>query len=435
MENCPLCKTQMVNGVCPACESKQREQVRAKEILSIGEKYNLVPQAVRGVQEGTTIEEFRAFALEEMQKKLVPINPINHASGPASAPKVFKSFGDQMISIIRAGLPSGMGGAIDPRLNVLNATGLGTQIPSEGGYLVQTDFSTALLDRIAKAAVLVPKCWHVPIGPDADGVETPYIDETSRANGSRWGGVLVYRRNEADTVTAKKPKFGLLELRLEDLMGLCYVTNRMIKDAPSTGAIVSRAFEEEFSFKGDDELVRGTGVGQGLGMLSAASLITVTKETGQAAKTIQFENLINMYARMPARNRARAEWYYNQEIEPQLFSMGITLGTGGAPVWLPPGGISGSPYSTLFGRPMIAIEQASALGTAGDIIFADLNEMLFIEKGGLESEQSIHVRFIYDEMTLRFIVRNNATPIWKSALTPYKGSNTLSPFVTLGARA
>jgi HK97 family phage major capsid protein len=346
----------------------------------------------------------------------------------------FRSFGEQLISIFNSGFP---GGQVDPRLNILNATGLGTQFPSEGGFLVQTDFSTALLDRVQKTAVLFPKCWHIPIGPNADGVELPFIDETSRATGSRWGGVQVYRRNEADSVTAKKPKFGMIEVRLEDLMGLCYVTNRALKDAPSTGAIVSRAFEEEFAFRVDDEIIRGTGAGQATGILVSGSLVSVGKETGQLAKTIVYENLVKMYARMPIRNRVRAEWYYNQEIEPQLFTMGLTLGTGGAPVYMPGGGASASPYSTLFGRPMIPIEQASALGDVGDIIFADLNEYLIVEKGGMESEQSIHVRFIYDEMAFRFIMRNNGQPLWKTPLTPFKAAAgaTLSPFVTLAQRA
>ena len=84
---------------------------------------------------------------------------------------------------------------------------------------------------------------------------------------------------------------------------------------------------------------------------------------------------------------------------------------------------------------MIPIEQASALGDKGDIIFADLNEYMVIEKGGLDAQQSIHVRFLYDEMTFKFILRNNGCPTWKTTLTPYKGANALSPFITLADRA
>ena len=418
----------------------ESEKTRTREISTIGKQFNLQEEALSAIQDGISLEEFRIFAMAELQKKIVPIGPLDprerasygslaRETGRQSGP--FRSFGDQMISIYNAGIP---GGRIDQRLNILNATGLGTAIPSEGGWLIQTDFSTALLDRMNKTAVLAPKCWHVPIGANADGLEMPTIDETSRATGSRWGGVQVYRRAEADTVTAKKPKFGSFELRLEDLMGLCYTTNRQLKDAPSTGTIISRAFEEEFSFVLDNEIVRGTGVGECLGILNSAALVTVLKETNQPADTVLIENITKMFSRMPARYRKNAFWAINQEIETQLFTMGLVIGMGGSPVFLPGGSISGEPYGSLFARPIIPIEQASALGDVGDILFLNLDQYCIIEKDGMEATQSIHVRFVYDESCFKFIVRNNGAPLWKKALTPYKGANDLSPFVTLESR-
>jgi HK97 family phage major capsid protein len=422
---------------------QQSERERSNEILEIGKIGNCLEEAVAAVQNGTPLETFRKEVMAKMAANLIPIRPLDprertsygegaRIGGGSRGP--YPSFGDQMIAVFNAGLP---GGRVDPRLMQIQNTygpGLGTSVPSEGGFLVQTDFSLALLNRINEVAVLAPKCWHVPIGPNADGLEMPTIDETSRATGSRWGGVQVYRRAEADTVTAKKPKFGAFELRLEDLMGLCYTSNRQLKDAPSTGAIISRSFEEEFSFKLDDEIVRGTGVGECLGILNSAALVTVTKETGQAADTIAIENLVKMFTRMPARYRKNAFWAINQEIEPQLFTMGLIIGMSGSPVFLPGGSISGEPYGTLLGRPIIPIEQASALGDVGDILFLNLDQYCIIEKGGIEATESIHVRFIYDESCFKFLVRNNGAPLWKSTLTPFKGAQNLSPFVVLGAR-
>ena len=115
--------------------------------------------------------------------------------------------------------------------------------------------------------------------------------------------------------------------------------------------------------------------------------------------------------------------------------MGLVVGTGGTPAYMPPGGLSASPYGTLFGRPVIAVEYCATLGTLGDIMLVDLNEYLMIDKGGMESASSIHVRFIYDETTFRFVYRVDGQPIWNSALTPFKGTNTQSPYVVLAARA
>ena len=48
---------------------------------------------------------------------------------------------------------------------------------------------------------------------------------------------------------------------------------------------------------------------------------------------------------------------------------------------------------------------------------------------------SIHVKFDTDESTFRFVMRIDGQPERASALTPYKGSNTTSHFVTLQTRA
>jgi len=102
---------------------------------------------------------------------------------------------------------------------------------------------------------------------------------------------------------------------------------------------------------------------------------------------------------------------------------------------MPPGGMSATPYGTLFGRPMLPIEQASTVGTVGDLILADMSQYVVAEKGGMQSASSLHVRFLYDEAVFRFTLRIDGQPMWSAPLTPSQGSNTLSPFVTLATRA
>ena len=137
-----------------------------------------------------------------------------------------------------------------------------------------------------------------------------------------------------------------------------------------------------------------------------------------------------MWNRLWSRSRANAVWYINQELEPYLY----TLKIGDKPVYIPAGGLSEKPYGTLFGRPVVPIEQCSAAGEVGDIILADIGQYLLIDKGGIKSASSIHVRFLYDENVFRFIYRVDGKPIWTKPLTPYKGSATVSPFVTLAKR-
>lgn len=340
--------------------------------------------------------------------------------------KRFSSFGEQLMAAYRAAMP---GGKVDERLSTRAASGLNETTPSDGGFLVQQDFVTELLKRTYETGILASKVKKIPISTNANGMKINAIDEDSRANGSRWGGVQTYWEGEADEITASKPKFRQMELSLKKLTGLCYATDELLQDAAALEAVIRQAFAEEFGFKIDDAILSGSGEGEPLGILNSGAIVTVAKEASQT-DTITVENLVKMWNRLWSRSRANAVWYINQELEPYLY----TLKIGDKPVYIPAGGLSEKPYGTLFGRPVVPIEQCSAAGEVGDIILADIGQYLLIDKGGIKSASSIHVRFLYDENVFRFIYRVDGKPIWTKPLTPYKGSATVSPFVTLAKR-
>ncbi len=347
--------------------------------------------------------------------------------------KPWESFGHQMIAVRQAAMP---GQAVDPRLLESRApTGMGETIPSDGGFLVQKDFAAKLLKKAHETGKLVKYVNKKPISRNSNGVTMNAIDETSRANGSRWGGVQMYWEGEADSVTATKPKFRPMKLELKKLTGAYYATEEILADTVALGAFMMDAFSEEFGFKLDDAIINGTGAGMPLGILNCSALVSVTKETGQAAKTLVAENTMKMWMRMYAGSRAKAIWFINQDIEEELSKMSITIGTGGSLVYMPAGGLSGSPYGSLYSRPVVPIEHCQTLGTKSDILLLDLSQYLMIDKGGMESASSIHVQFLTGQEVFRFRYRADGQPLWNSALTPFKGSNTLSPFISLDTRS
>lgn len=338
----------------------------------------------------------------------------------------FRTLGEQMMAVYRASTPAGR---IDNRLTTRSASGLNETNPSDGGFLVQKDFVNDLLKRTYETGVLASKVKKIPLTTNANGIKINAIDENSRANGSRWGGIQTYWENEADEITGSKPKFRTMDLSLKKLTGLCYVTDELLQDATALENVIREGFAEEFGFKIDDVILSGTGAGQPLGILNSGSLVKVDKEQNQTAK-ITVENLVKMWSRLWSRSRANAIWYINPEIEPLLY----TLTVGDRPVYIPAGGLSETPYATLFGRPVVPLEQCSAVGEVGDIILADFSQYLLIDKGGINAQSSIHVRFLYDENVFRFIYRVDGQPVWNKALQPYKGSASVSPFVALSKR-
>ena len=291
-----------------------------------------------------------------------------------------------------------------------------------------------LLQRVYDLGSILQRVRQVPISPGANGVKIRTIDETSRATGSRLGAVQGYWVAEGVAPTASRPKFGEIALELSKLAALGYATDELLSDAAALESIMTEAFSEELRFLAEDAIINGTGAGKPQGVLGAAATVSVAKETGQAAATVVKENIDNMWSRMWARSRANAVWLINQDIEPQLEALAMTVGTGGVPVYLPSGGIADTPNARLKGRPVLPVEYCATLGTVGDIILVDLGSYLMIQKD-MNQASSVHVSFTTDETAFRVTWRVDGKLSWKSALTPFKGTNTLSPVVTVATRA
>jgi HK97 family phage major capsid protein len=105
------------------------------------------------------------------------------------------------------------------------------------------------------------------------------------------------------------------------------------------------------------------------------------------------------------------------------------------PVYLPQGTVAGSPYGTLYGRPVIPVQACPTVGDEGDIILADLTQYLSVVRtGGIKTDVSMHLYFDYGQQAFRFVFRMHGQPWWNAAITPENGSNNLSCFVTIAAR-
>jgi HK97 family phage major capsid protein len=315
-------------------------------------------------------------------------------------------------------------------------TGMSESIPSDGGYLVQKDMAPGLFSRLYDTGALLSRITRTQIGPNSNGLVVNAVDETSRADGSRFGGLRAYWVSEGNTITASVPRFRQIDLKLYKLAASFYATDELMADAVALSNVVQQAVPQELQFKIENSLINGTGAGQPLGILNSGCLVSQAAETGQSAATIVAENLIGMWTRLWARSKPNAVWLITPQAEQQLIKSNMATGTAGALVYMPPGGLSGAPYGTLFGRPVVVSEYSAALGTVGDILLVDMSQYLFIEKGGVAAAESIHVAFLTDQSVFRFVARCNGQPIWDSALTPYKDTSyTVSPFVGLATRS
>ncbi len=342
----------------------------------------------------------------------------------------FPNLGEQLLAVARAST----GGGMDMRLRA--PLGMNEGNPADGGFAVQVDFATTLVNRIYEGGEVASRVTRFPISPNSNGMKIPAVDETSRATGSRYGGVQVYWVGEGVAPPATRPKFRTVDLDLKKLMGLFYATDEMMQDAAFLTAMAEAMFYSEAIFALEDSIVRGSGVAQPKGFLATGPKVTVAKETSQAADTILFKNVLKMWARLDPRSQGNAVWYINQDVVPELLSLNGPAGaTVPTLVYMPPGGLSAAPYGTILGRPVVPIEYCATVGDEGDIILADLSQYVVVDKGGVDQQSSIHVSFTTAETAFRIQYRVDGQPMWTSPLTPYKGTATVSPFVTLAERA
>ena len=104
-------------------------------------------------------------------------------------------------------------------------------------------------------------------------------------------------------------------------------------------------------------------------------------------------------------------------------------------VYMPPNGLSQSPFGTILGRPAIPHMACKAIGDTGDLVFADLSQYVTaVKTGGMRSDVSMHLWFDQDIAAFKFTMRVDGRPWASQAITPPNGSSTLSPFVALAPR-
>jgi HK97 family phage major capsid protein len=348
----------------------------------------------------------------------------------------FREFGEFCASVRGAVLtPSN----IDPRLiSNAAATTYGAEgIGADGGFAVPPEWRDQIMKQVDAEDSLLSQTDQQPVSGNT--ITFP-VDETSAWQTT--GGILAFWDSEAQAMTQSKPSLKDLTSKLHRLTVLVPVTEELLEDNAAMGSYVAGKAGEKMDFKITDAIVNGTGAGQPLGIMNSPALVTVTKETSQVAATFHADNAAKMMARMPAKSFARSVWLINQDVVPFILKLGFAItkadGTavGAGPMYLPPNGLANSgPYGSLLGRPIQVTEACATVGTAGDVVLADLSKYLSVVKsGGVRALTSIHLWFDQNLTAFKFILRMNGQPWLSAPIARKSGSNTLSHFVVTQTR-
>jgi len=362
--------------------------------------------------------------------KAKPVGDPETAPGAALNGK-FRNVGEFVNTIWHA-RPAGLNADLDAKLGLLNEYSV--RVPDSGGFLVPEEFRQQLLALELETSIVKPRATVIPMS--SASLTFPTVDATSNQS-SVFGGIVVYRKAEGEEFVESQAKFGRVKLEPTKQTALAYVNNEIIRDAGGAlGAFMNQRMPQAMAWFEDTDYMKGTGAGEPQGVLSNQNqgLIVQAKATGQGAATIVWENVIAMYSRLLPNSIDNAVWLASPDTFSELATMALSVGTGGSAVWLMDG--RQRPVLTLLGLPVIRTEKTPGyLGQQGDLSLIDFSFYLVGQRDAMSMDTSEHVRFTRDQTAIRVIQRNDGRPWLASPITPQNGGPTLSPFVTLAARA
>ena len=140
-------------------------------------------------------------------------------------------------------------------------------VSTEGGFLVPTDFSREVWREIYLSVPLLLRAMLLPV--DGSGIKVPFIGDTNRST-TGMHGINPPQAAEASALTDISPTFGQCSLTLHKIGGRCRVSNEMLEDSASAMSILlPSVFSDALRFEIENQLLRGSGAGECLGVLNA----------------------------------------------------------------------------------------------------------------------------------------------------------------------
>lgn len=207
---------------------------------------------------------------------------------------------------------------------------MGTDVASDDGFSVPEEFAAKWLDDSLEAEIVRPLAQVWPM--EASTRKVPGWDGNDRSSGTIHGGFAMEWLAEKATGTRQTGKMRKIELKAKKGAIYAQISNELAADGLGFEQQFTVSLVKSIGFGLDDKFLFGTGAGVPQGALSTGNpaLISVTKETGQAATTIVYENLVKMFARVAPMCLGNALWLANATAIPQLLTLTIAVGTGGS---------------------------------------------------------------------------------------------------------
>lgn len=323
-----------------------------------------------------------------------------------------------------------------------------------GGFLLDYELANGVFDKARAIDGPLQRClFHKTT---KHSFSLPGFEETTRVNGSRWGGIRAYWVGQEDDktlsattstagVAASQPS--LNEINFEMQRCIVYTqpySNDLVADAPLFGPMMEYAANQEIQYALVDKMINGDGNGCPTGVVNAASTVRVTR--AGSASTMAIADIDGMWSKLWPYCKRSAIWLASDS---SLTVLDAVARAGGWPASdYQPAGHNGNQFALIKGRPLIPCEQCPKLGQTGDLICGDFSQYLVCVRansGGIELESSLnpvgsavertvseHIKFDTDQSVCKYKFRADGRPMWRSTVVLPDGSGQAQgPFVVL----
>lgn len=289
-----------------------------------------------------------------------------------------------------------------------------------GGYMVPDQFIADILKiPMEQGVARTHGATIIPMASDT--AKIPALNADSHAT-NFYGGMLGYWLAEANTITASSWTAKEVSLEANVLAAVGKVSKQLLADSPlSMSAVIERSFGEVLTFMEDEAFIRGNGTNQPHGIIGAGCEVAVSRAV---ASKIDEVDILGMLAQFLGRE-SRACWVANRAIIPELYAL---TDAGSNNIFIPNAGPSASP--TLLGMPIVWSENASTLGTKGDLMLCDWSYYVIGDRQQIVVDWADQLYFLTIQDAVRLYERVDGTPWMDATYTPRKGA-ARSPFVIL----
>ena len=309
----------------------------------------------------------------------------------------------------------------DKRIIDLQERAQSMGVGSEGGFMIPPQFSQTLFSVTPQQAIFRPRCTIIPAGspPDSE-ISAPALNQGAAKN--MYGGASVNWIGEGDTKPETDIALRQVTWKPHEVAARVILTDKLLRNWGAAAAMVTQQLRLAMIAAEEAAFYNGNGVARPLGVLQSPARINYPRAT---ASTIAFADIVGMYARL--RMSINPVWITSQTTIPQLATI---ADASSANLWMP-SAVSGLP-PTLMGIPVLFHERSVPLGTAGDLILADLSYYVIKDGSGPFVSMSEHVYFESNRTVVKIFWNVDGRP-WLDAPIPLEGSvaNTVSPFIVL----